>query len=118
MEENKMEILKIEEIEFRNKDGKVLEIEQQIEVDGVLKMVKVLPFIEDEFEMVVSKINSKNEAENREFINKVLVDKMVEPAVNSSNVKFMKPILKAKLLKAILKATGIGDESIKEAKIN
>ena len=111
-------MLKIEEIEFANEGGKVLPVKQIIELDGVNKEVKVLPFIEDEFDVVLEKINSKNNGEGREFINTTLVNKVVEPKVSSETVKFMKPILKAKLLKAILKATGVDEGSIKEKQIN
>lgn len=112
-----MVLLKIEEIEFPNKDGKVLPQKKTIKIDNEDKEVEVLPFIEQEFDEVMKKINSKDEKEGTLFVNKTIIEKIVNPKITEENIKFVKPLAKAELLKAVLIATGINKEQIDETKI-
>lgn len=108
-----MEMLKLEEIEFPNENGKLMGIKETIVIKDVKKQIKLYPFTSEEFEEALKQINA-NKDDGGTFVNTTLISKIIEPLITKENIRFVKPILKAKLLKAILKATGIDEAEIKE----
>ena len=108
-----MEMLKLEEIEFPNENGKLIGIKETIVIKDVKKQIKLYPFTSEEFEEALKQINA-NKDDDGTFVNTTLISKIIEPVITKENIRFVKPILKAKLLKAILKATGIDEAEIKE----